>query len=118
MPLDYSQMAIPKPKKHKKKTEPAKPVYQTVYERDGGHCQFPGCFRTDVNHHHIILRSQGGKNHIENLVLLCQDHHTMSKESPHQSEYWRRYWENRSRGRYPAYWEGVDKERGKRNELA
>jgi hypothetical protein len=44
--------------------------------RDGGKCRVPGCRHavfTDV--HHILLRSEYGKHHPDNLVTLCAAHH-------------------------------------------
>ena len=39
-----------------------------VDKRDGG-CII--CRRPNVQHHHIIFRSEGGEDRIENLVSLC-----------------------------------------------
>jgi 5-methylcytosine-specific restriction endonuclease McrA len=114
--ISYEVMTIPKPgkkpkakkeKKRKKSVEQSKlSAYQETDLRDEGYCQFPGCYRQG-NHHHITFRSAGGKNNIANLVTLCPEHHTNGKNSPHQSEAWRRYWEGWASERYPEYWENI-----------
>ena len=113
----WDQLALPKhkPTQRKPKPEKKKPVkekqqpllsaYKVVDIRDEGYCQFPGCYKQrGANHHHIIFRSAGGRNHVANLVTLCLEHHTLGKQSPHQSQAWRRYWEGWSQERYPEYW--------------
>lgn len=92
-------------KKVKKNYEPTMTVRDAVKKRDHHKCQFPGCECRDINLHHIIFRSQGGKNDEANLVSLCSTHHTLSKDSPHKSAAWRRFWEGWSQERYPKYWE-------------
>jgi hypothetical protein len=51
------------------------PVYQELrdmYE----YCQNPDCGSTSyLEIHHIIFRSQGGKDELDNLVLLCKECH-------------------------------------------
>lgn len=51
------------------------PVYERVRHRDYHLCRV--CLRgsqpTEV--HHIILRSAGGEDVEDNLILLCKDHH-------------------------------------------
>lgn len=97
---------IQKPKKEKKPTQLS--AYKEVDIRDEGYCQFPGCYKgRDTNHHHIIFRSQSGGNHVANLVTLCVEHHTLGKQSPHQSAAWRRYWEGWAEERYPDYWREI-----------
>jgi hypothetical protein len=44
-------------------------------ERDGGHCQVPGCSRAAAHAHHVRFRSRGGKDEAGNLVALCAAHH-------------------------------------------
>jgi hypothetical protein len=47
-----------------------------VYERDGGHCQHPGCRNTRwLQVHHIVAWAQGGPTDLDNLILLCGIHH-------------------------------------------
>ena len=62
------------PHKKKKGRTPATlkiTAYRETDIRDGRRCQHPGCYKTNTDHHHIIYRSAGGKNHVENLVTLC-----------------------------------------------
>lgn len=72
----------------------AKEVYASVRERDQHRCQFPietdargdtwkkcgESFRTEA--HHRRIRSQGGDDSDENLILLCQQHHTWVHAHP------------------------------------
>jgi hypothetical protein len=47
-----------------------------VFWRDRGRCVVPGCRNaTYVDLHHLELRSEGGGNDPDNLVLLCGAHH-------------------------------------------
>jgi hypothetical protein len=46
-----------------------------VRERDGGHCQVPGCSRLATHAHHIAFRSHGGGDEPENQVAVCSWHH-------------------------------------------
>jgi 5-methylcytosine-specific restriction endonuclease McrA len=90
------------PPKQKKNKEPHMSVRDAVKKRDHGMCQM--CGREATSLHHIRFRSQGGKNHIENLVSLCSEHHT-GQFGPHHSDDLRRFWESWSKQRYPKYWE-------------
>lgn len=45
-----------------------------VDERDGG-CVICGC--PYVDHHHIVFRSAGGEDRLENLIALCRNCHTV-----------------------------------------
>ncbi|WP_194793276.1 HNH endonuclease signature motif containing protein [Raineyella fluvialis] len=48
--------------------------------RDGG-CQFPGCQqRRRLKAHHIAFWANGGSTDLDNLLLLCQAHHTYVHE--------------------------------------
>jgi 5-methylcytosine-specific restriction endonuclease McrA len=41
-----------------------------------GHCQYPGCTRArELKAHHLVAHDDGGKTHIDNLILLCHRHH-------------------------------------------
>jgi hypothetical protein len=56
------------------RTRPA--ARRAVVHRDGGRCVVPGCKNTlflDV--HHIVLRSEGGDDDPDRMVLLCGAHH-------------------------------------------
>jgi hypothetical protein len=47
-----------------------------VFERDGWRCRVPGCTsRRNLHAHHIVFRSQGGSDEIDNLVTVCATHH-------------------------------------------
>jgi hypothetical protein len=47
-----------------------------VMRRDGGRCRVPGCrHAVFVDVHHLELRSEGGRNTLENLATLCAAHH-------------------------------------------
>jgi hypothetical protein len=50
-------------------------VYEQVRERDHHLCRI--CVRTSppLEVHHIIFRSQGGSDTLDNLILLCKEHH-------------------------------------------
>jgi hypothetical protein len=48
--------------------------------RDDG-CRFPGCTRKHfVDAHHIDHWSEGGETSLDNLVLLCREHHRLVHE--------------------------------------
>jgi len=47
-----------------------------LMRRDGGRCQFPGCFATrNLHAHHIVHWADGGPTELGNLVLVCHFHH-------------------------------------------
>lgn len=49
--------------------------------RDRGCCQFPGCQqRRRLKAHHIVPWGEGGATDLDNLVLVCQAHHTYVHE--------------------------------------
>lgn len=51
-------------------------LYRAVYDRDGGFCQKCGQWiEPGVIPHHIIFKSQGGSDTMENLEMLCQNCH-------------------------------------------
>src|SRR5687768_16881041 len=55
-------------------TPPA--IRREVFRRDRGRCIVPGCRNaTYVDLHHLDLRSEGGGNDPDNLVVLCGAHH-------------------------------------------
>ena len=45
------------------------------------------CGTTAVDIHHILFKSQGGKDVIENLVSLCRDCHNKCHNSPDFNDY-------------------------------
>jgi hypothetical protein len=49
---------------------------RAVLIRDQRHCRVPGCrHATFLDVHHIVPRSQGGRNEADNLLTLCGAHH-------------------------------------------
>jgi hypothetical protein len=47
-----------------------------VFARDGWRCVVPGCrSRRNLHDHHILFRSNGGANGIDNRVTVCAEHH-------------------------------------------
>ena len=50
------------------------PLYRQVLPRDGWRCQSCGG-RTNLQVHHIQLRSQSGDDAEENLITLCSERH-------------------------------------------
>jgi hypothetical protein len=52
------------------------PKKYRVFERDGWRCAVPGCsgYR-ELHDHHIVFRSAGGSDALENRVTLCAWHH-------------------------------------------
>lgn len=50
--------------------------WQKIYEKYGGKCCVCG-FTEVVEVHHIISRSMGGTDEIENLILVCPNHHAL-----------------------------------------
>lgn len=61
-----------------------KAIYAAVMERDGDCRAYSVLFATDVkcngraHVHHRRLRSQGGPDTLENLMLLCDHHHHLA----------------------------------------
>ena len=49
-------------------------LVQEVFKRDRHRCQV--CrLRAMLTAHHVIFRSQGGKDELNNLLVLCEDCH-------------------------------------------
>lgn len=71
---------ISRPGLRNKSTIPPK-IRRAVFARDRHRCQRPGCTRTRfLEVHHIIPRSRGGANVIENLITLCGACHRLVHE--------------------------------------
>lgn len=71
--------------------------------RDNGRCR--ECGETyGVEHHHAKLKSSGGRNDPENLVLLCGWCHRLSPDAPHMSREGREKWVEYLTAMYPSYW--------------
>jgi 5-methylcytosine-specific restriction endonuclease McrA len=55
-------------------------LYRQLRYRDGC-CVFPGCGRTGYLHaHHIVHWALRGKTELDNLVLVCTEHHQLVHE--------------------------------------
>lgn len=61
-------------------------VAEFVLERAEGSCEHCGCIRPGGRHslHHRLLRSQGGQDTIENLMVVTPEHHNVAPGSIHQ----------------------------------
>jgi hypothetical protein len=46
-----------------------------VRDRDQGQCQVPGCSHRASHAHHVLFRSHGGDDRLDNQVGLCAFHH-------------------------------------------
>jgi hypothetical protein len=46
-----------------------------VRDRDRGHCQVPGCSHRASQAHHVLFRSHGGSDDLDNQIGLCGFHH-------------------------------------------
>jgi hypothetical protein len=72
----------------KRKARPVpKSVYQQVLARDLG-CKgsnLPGKCAGRIDPHHILMRSQGGLDTLDNLVSLCRTHHSWVHQNPEES---------------------------------
>ena len=60
-------------------------IRRAVVLRDGG-CTFPGCDRRAAwcDCHHAQHWADGGPTKVDNLLLLCKMHHTLTHKSPWQ----------------------------------
>ena len=60
-------------------------IWNALVLRDR-HCAFPGCTRLPIacDAHHIQHWTDGGPTSLDNLVLLCRRHHTMTHRTPWQ----------------------------------
>ena len=55
-------------------------IHRALVARDKG-CRFPGCHHTRfVDAHHIEHWSNGGETSLDNLMLLCSQHHKLVHE--------------------------------------
>ena len=48
-----------------------------VIARDGGNCQQPGCYSPGNEVDHVVNIANGGTHELENLQLLCSNHHRL-----------------------------------------
>ena len=59
----------------RRRRRPTPKQFRALRRRDGG-CAMPGCSRTRFLHaHHVRFWSRGGHTTMDNLVLLCGEHH-------------------------------------------
>lgn len=64
----------------RRRRTPSAAQFRALWERDQG-CRFPGCERRRYLHaHHIIHWADGGPTDLDNLVLLCGEHHRLLHE--------------------------------------
>ncbi len=78
--------AIERHKPFRLSDEGYRQLCKLVDERDGG-CVI--CGRPDVDHHHVVFRSAGGEDRLENLISLCRQCHTDCGHGEEEKE-WRR----------------------------
>jgi 5-methylcytosine-specific restriction endonuclease McrA len=82
---------------------------KAVRERDQYRCVAGGCWvgETGGHIHHRKLRSQGGDNSVDNLILLCAQHHNAihhNVELAYQLGYLVRSWDNPAAVQIAARW--------------
>ncbi|PWN01829.1 hypothetical protein DJ010_17550, partial [Nocardioides silvaticus] len=60
-------------------------IWNALVLRDH-HCAFPGCTRLPLacDAHHITHWADGGTTSLDNLILLCRKHHTLTHGTPWQ----------------------------------
>jgi 5-methylcytosine-specific restriction endonuclease McrA len=64
----------PKHPRLRLKGEAYRKLMRQAWERDKGLCQECGVYTEEIPHH-VIFKSQGGSDVLENLTLLCYDCH-------------------------------------------
>ena len=62
-----------------------------VITRAGGNCQHPGCYHPGEEVDHIVNIANGGTHALNNLQLLCRQHHA-DKTKGEQVEGLRKLW--------------------------
>lgn len=64
----------------RRRRQPSRALLRALWDRDHG-CRFPGCHRRLYLHaHHIRHWADGGATDLDNLVLLCGQHHRLLHE--------------------------------------
>ena len=52
--------------------------HRAITIRDHGTCRFPGCTNRITDIHHLHHWTNGGKTDVQNGILLCPHHHTLT----------------------------------------
>lgn len=65
-------------------------VRKEAAERDGYSCIV--CGKPAIDVHHIVFRSQLGKDELNNVVCLCRYHHDLAHDE--KAKMWRLYFKN------------------------
>lgn len=65
----------PKAKPIRLKGKKLHDLYNAVYNRDKGLCKCGKWIEPGTPPHHIVFRSQGGSDTMENLEMCCNDCH-------------------------------------------
>jgi 5-methylcytosine-specific restriction endonuclease McrA len=55
--------------------------WESVLDRYGHHCLYPGCVETKVTMDHVIPLSKGGRHSIDNVQPLCKRHNSRKNAS-------------------------------------
>jgi hypothetical protein len=75
-PVRGARVAPAALKRQRARQETPPAIRREVFRRDRGRCVVPGCRNaTYVDVHHLDLRSEGGSNDPDNLIVLCAAHH-------------------------------------------
>jgi hypothetical protein len=69
---------------HRERKRPSK-ARRKVLARHGGRCAVPGCSAPAAQEHHLVYRSRGGSDDLENRVALCSAHHLRGVHGGHLS---------------------------------
>jgi hypothetical protein len=65
-----------------RRTRAIPPAMRRALQRRDGGCRFPGCSASRfVDGHHIRHWADGGETRLDNLVLLCRNHHRLVHEA-------------------------------------
>lgn len=73
-----------------------------VAERSGGVCEIADCSAPSESIHHIVWRSDGGSNALDNLLDVCQPHHDAFHFVPKETKAQRRARKAAQRDSRPA----------------
>lgn len=65
---------------------PSAALFRAMWDRDQG-CGYPGCGRRRYLHgHHLVHWVRGGRTDLDNMVLLCGEHHRRLHEGGYQMQ--------------------------------